>query len=406
VLVPLGLLLAVVLSFEDQAKVLRAAELTPAQVARAKSILKTHDPRRAPPGTLRTISLSEDDLDVTLNYVLSQAGGGAKLALNPGAAMLWASIKVPPNPLGAYINVEAIAHQTSALPGFDRLQIGKVPVPAFLATWLLARALGRLNTTEAGKAAADTLESVRITAGHLVVEYRWREDLPERLRGALLAQDEQERLRAYHDRLVELSSSPRLAHQVSVLDLLRPLIALAAARSAKADAAAENRAALIALAFYVNGRGLGAIVANAKDWPRVTPRKITLSGRTDFPQRFTISAAIAATGGGPLADVIGLYKEVDDAREGTGFSFADIAADRAGTAFGLYATRSLKAAHALQNRVGAGIVERDVMPRSEDLPDMLPEAEFERRFGGVGAPAYARMMTEIERRVGMLALYR
>jgi hypothetical protein len=51
-------------------------------------------------------------------------------------------------------------------------------------------------------------------------------------------------------------------------------------------------------------------------------------------------------------------------------------------------------------------VEADIMPRSEDLPEGLQEAEFKRRFGGVGAPPYARMIAEIERRVAALALYR
>ena len=36
----------------------------------------------------------------------------------------------------------------------------------------------------------------------------------------------------------------------------------------------------------------------------------------------------------------------------------------------------------------------------------LDEAEFVRRYGGVGAPPYQAMMAEIERRVGALRLFR
>jgi uncharacterized protein YfiM (DUF2279 family) len=406
VIVPAALVLAIAFSFQDQPTIARIAELSPEQIARAKRILKANDPRSAPAGALRTFSLPGEDLDLALNYLLSQHGGGAKVTLKPGTILLWASLKPVANPFGAYINVEAIAQQTSTLPAFDRLQVGRVPVPAFIANWVLAAALGRLNATEVGKSAADSLKSVRIAENHLVVEYEWREDLPERLRSALLPQAEQERLRIYHDRLVELTSNPKLARQVSLADLLRPLITLSATRSANADAAAENRAALITLAFYVNGRGLTALVPGAKDWPRAVPRKVTLAGRTDFSQHFTISAAIAATAGSPLADAIGVYKEAEDARGGSGFSFADIAADRAGTVFGQHATRTVNAARTLQNRVNAGIVEPDFMPRAEDLPEGLQEAEFKRRFGGVGAPPYARMLAEIERRIATLALYR
>jgi hypothetical protein len=45
------------------------------------------------------------------------------------------------------------------------------------------------------------------------------------------------------------------------------------------------------------------------------------------------------------------------------------------------------------------------MPVVADLPDRLPEAEFIRRFGGVGAPAYRAMVDGIHRRVGALPFF-
>jgi hypothetical protein len=36
----------------------------------------------------------------------------------------------------------------------------------------------------------------------------------------------------------------------------------------------------------------------------------------------------------------------------------------------------------------------------------MAEAEFKRRFGGVGSPRYNEMMSEIERRVAACSLYR
>ena len=403
---PLALLAAVAMCFEDRAAVSRSVELGPAQVERAKRILQAHDPRKVPSGALRTFSISAEDLDLALNFVLAQQGGGAKVGLQPGAAIIWASIKAPPNPFGAYVNVEAVAHQTSSLPSFDRLQVGRLPVPGFLADWLLAQAIDQLNTTDAGKSASDVVRSVRIAGGHLEVEYQWSADLPERLRKALLPAGEQERLRAHQERLVALTADVKLPRQVSLVALLQAMIQHAAARSEAGDAAAENRAAILVLAFYVNGRGLAAIVPAAKDWPRAVPRKVTLSGRTDFSQHFTVSAALAATAGSPLSDAVGIYKEVDDSRGGSGFSFTDIAADRAGTVFGQQAVRSTNAARAVQQRFATSVVEADLMPQATDLPEMMTEAEFKRRFGGLGEAPYRRMMEEIERRVARLALYR
>ena len=84
---------------------------------------------------------------------------------------------------------------------------------------------------------------------------------------------------------------------------------------------------------------------------------------------------------------------------GSGFSFNDIAADRAGTRFGELAAGSKETAARLQQRLSAGVRERDLMPATDDLPEFMPEAECKRRFGGIGAPAYQQMMANIERRI-------
>ena len=132
-------------------------------------------------------------------------------------------------------------------------------------------------------------------------------------------------------------------------------------------------------------------------------RTVTLDGRDDFPKHFLISAAIAAEAGSPLADAIGLYKEVEDSRGGSGFSFNDIAADRAGTRFGELA---VKAPRKLQAALAAGVRERDFMPNVSDLPEFMPEAEFKTRYGGIGAPAYQKMMADIEARIDATSLFR
>ena len=162
---------------------------------------------------------------------------------------------------------------------------------------------------------------------------------------------------------------------------------------------------LVVLAFYVNGKGLAALVPSARGWPLAERRVVTLSGRTDFPRHFMISAALAATAGSPLADAVGLYKEVDDSRRGSGFSFNDIAADRAGTRFGEMAASGAGLAR-LQQLVARGPREADLIPDVRDLPEFLPEPEFLRRYGGIGAPPYRRMIADIEQRIAGLPLYR
>ena len=130
---------------------------------------------------------------------------------------------------------------------------------------------------------------------------------------------------------------------------------------------------------------------------------MTLAGRPDLTQHFTISAVLAATAGSPLSDVVGLYKELDDARNGSGFSFNDLAADRAGTRLGAMAVGAAAGRDRLRLAVAAGLRESDLIPEVRDLPEFMPQAEFVRRFGGVGKPPYQAMLGRIEQRLRCLA---
>jgi len=159
----------------------------------------------------------------------------------------------------------------------------------------------------------------------------------------------------------------------------------------------------VVLALFVNGRGVDALLPAARAWPRARPLQVTLGGRDDFPRHLLISAALVVEGTGPLSRAIGVYKEVADARNGSGFSFNDMAANLAGTRLGEWAVAQPQR---LQSALARGVQESDVMPPWADLPEFMGEAEFQRRYGGVGAPAYEAMVTEIERRVAALALWR
>jgi hypothetical protein len=186
---------------------------------------------------------------------------------------------------------------------------------------------------------------------------------------------------------------------------MQPLFQLAKYRSNKGEAVAENRAVILVLTFYVNQRDLNKIIPQSKTWPRVTLRTVTLNDRDDFPKHYLISAMLAAYAGTPLADAVGLFKEIEDSRGGSGFSFNDIAADRAGTRMGELAIGNEQRAKKIQMLMAAA-KESDIMPVTTDLPEFMPEAEFKRRFGGTQGESYRQMMGEIEHRVAALPINR
>jgi hypothetical protein len=373
-------------------------------IERVKRLVERHDPRKAREGVMRAIVLSQQDIDLLFNYTANHfRKASTRVVLQPGAAVVQASLEVPESPFGRWLNVEARLRETDGLPFIDHLKIGGLPVPDFFAGLALRSLMGQLNSTDQGRIASDMVKRVALYEGRVQVVYEWRDDIPDRVRASLVPQADQERIKAYSDRLVEFTDKTGPVQALSLAQLLQPLFALAQQRSAGGNAAKENRAAIITLAFYTNGRGLSALIPAAGTWRKPASRSVTLHGRDDFPQHFLISAAIAAEAGSPLADAIGLYKEVDDSRGGTGFSFNDIAADRAGTRFGVLA---VEAPQKLQSTLAAGVRESDFMPSVAGLPEFMQEAQFRKRYGGIGAPNYNKIMADIESRIAATPLFR
>jgi hypothetical protein len=410
-LLPLAVGGALWLAIQPQALVSQAPTLAPEDIARAKLLLRHNDPRGKLPGITRAVVLSQRDLELFASQAGQRIGGPwvdlqARVRLQPGLALVQASLPLAGTPLRGWLNLHAVLRQTAGLPTVDKLRVGRLPVPGWLVEALLPRLLTALDLRAQGELAQRLVSHVAFRPQQLLLAYAWPDNAEQALSDSLLPAAEQQRLKAYADRLARLTSElappGSAARPVSMAQLLAPVFALARERSTDADSAVrENRAALVALAFLVNDQGLSAIVPVARQWPQPRPLVITLAGRRDTPQHYLVSAALAAEGGGPLADAIGLYKEVADARGGSGFSFNDLAADRAGTRLGHLAARHPQA---LQARLATTLTEADLLPAIADLPESLSEHEFQRRYTGVGAPAYRQVTADIEARLDRLPL--
>ena len=403
--IPLALAWSLYLAVDREPIMRRAAEVTPANIQRAKLIIEQNNPRGSRSGNRQSATISQQDLDLAANYLAHfYANGSARVTLNHGKAELAASLRPPRLPVIFYFNVTAILTGDSPIPRFEDLRVGRLLIPRFVADWFMIRAMVQLLGKDAVDAAMQSVKKIDLRQGQLTIAYQWPSNLGQALRSAVLTPDDQERLRAYQERLILISNAPK-AKKTSLAELLVALFELAEIRSRQGREVAENRAAILVLAFYVNGQPLGKILPAANDWPQPVGQIVTLNGRDDFAKHFMVSAALGANAGGPLSDAVGLYKEIEDSRGGSGFSLDDIAADRAGTRFGEYAAIG-SSAKKLQQKLSAGISEKEIMPATQDLPGFMPEAEFKRRFGGVDAPEYKKMMVEIERRVAALPLYR
>jgi hypothetical protein len=402
-------LLALALAAQTAPLVGESAEVSASDVERALQILRNHDPRRDRPGVPRTVVITQRDLELLVNHGGRRwlAAPAARVRLQPYNAQVQASLRLPgldALPVAVWLNLDAHLREAEGLPELTSLRVGRLPVPGWLAEALARRIGAHYGVVVDPQIARDLVHRVSMTNGAVTIRYAWQADLQYRVLAALVPPAEQARLKVYADHLHAIAPAPGADGTVSLTELMPPMFQLAQQRAAAgADAAEENRAALVVLAFYASGRRLSSIVPAARDWPRPPGLRVTLHGRDDFPQHFLVSALLAAEGGGPLANAVGLYKEVMDSRGGSGFSFNDIAADRAGTRFGELAVSDPAR---MQLALNAGVGEYELMPDVSDLPEFLAEPEFLRRYGGVGAAAYRNMLADIETRIDNTPLLR
>ncbi len=418
----LVMVVLVVLTLSRAPTVMERAPLGPTDIGRAFELLRAHSPRTQAPGILRNVSLSERDLDLlTREGLRAWPGARCSVTLGAGQGQLACSLPLPlvlPFLPTLWSNVSTHWHDVQGaqdanggtpLPELDRLRWGALPLPP---TWALAMSTWMLERHPQGAQviwATHMLRGVTTRPGRIEARYAWNPRAPMRLANSLMPPAEQERLRPYAAWIAEQAAKLPPDQAQPLPPLLTGLFSLAARNTQPAGdtaaAALENRAAILALTFFANRRDLGSMVVLAQEphWPRAHWLTVTLDGREDFALHLLISALVAAEGSSHLSKMVGVYKEVADAKGGSGFSFNDIAADRAGTRLGEMAVRQPVA---LQERLARPLTDAQLMPRWQDLPEYLSEAEFKRRFGGVGAAPYLEMLAEIDRRLASLEVWR
>ncbi len=401
---------ALLLALDLQPAVPERSDVALADVQHALAVARSQDPRRAAPGQLMQASVTERDVELLLNHAAHRMlGVRVKLQLEPGEATLTAST---PWAFGGFsgfsgmagwLNLHAQWRETDALPELARWRLGMLPLPTVLAPPLLRAAAARMTAAPDLALVPDVLRRVRFGRDELVLSYVWQDNTAQRVLAVLTPPAERERLRAYSDLLVSLTSGHPGAQPVPLPALIGPMFELARQRSLHNDAARENRAAVLTLAIYVTGREVGNLVPGARAWPQPQRLQVLLNGRDDFPQHFLVSALLAMEGTSPFTNALGLTKEIEDSQGGSGFSFNDLAANRAGMRFGQFA---LQQPVRLQEVLARGVAEGSLMPDVADLPEFLTQAEFRRRYQRIGSPGYQRLLADIEQRVEGLALYR
>lgn len=295
-----------------------------------------------------------------------------------------------------------------------KLHVGALRVPRWLGNFFMRSIYHRLQDSEKYRVFTEVIQAIkdfRLQQSRMLLVYQWRPDMMSQIQTQsqvlLLSEADQKRLQVYNKHLVEISRTVN-GQSISLTRFLKPLFSIAQERTYfGSDPVAENQIALLTLAIYVNKKTVRELL-NSDDvlaYPRPRQINVSLLNRHDLAQHFLTSTAIAASTDTSVADALGLFKELDDSQGGSGFSFADLAADRAGVRFAEIATRSPDQARLLQRRISEIKRETDFMPRIDQLPEGIMALEFEQRYGDLDSAAYRMVNNEIGRRIAACWIY-
>ncbi|HQT31606.1 MAG TPA: hypothetical protein PLE48_13675 [Thiobacillus sp.] len=383
------------------------AEFQRADLAGIKSLFQKHDPRRQTPDMLHSIRLDEAELNRVLNYAVKLPRvSGIAAELTPGLATITATLTVPAlcpsgcNPFGRYLNITADVAEAPGGIQIQSLQLGSLPLPGALADWVARQLHRQLLRDPTYAAMVDAFSRVDFAENQATLDYRWHPELLTRIErkgvDLLIAPEDQARMLVYAEQLNGLLKPYPPGDKIPLVQVVSPLLQFAV--QSGGDPKVENRAALTALAAYLGGVSLPRLLAgDSRSIYRAPPVLLTLHGRRDLAEHFTLSAALSINGGSQLANAIGLMKEEEDANKGSGFSFTDLAADLAGVRLGERATSDT--ATRVRQQLAAARTDADLLPDMRDLPEFMPQAEFDRRFGPVGSARYLAVITRIDDRL-------
>ena len=323
-----------------------------------------------------------------------------------------ASITLPANPLGQYLNIEAVL-----LPGnrvnLDSVTVGGIPIPGTLALYAMEMTGNYLTESDIASDLVAHVDRVQLFPSRMLITVQPLDGLLKKLNtiksGISVSKNEQLRLRtAFY--LKHLAQMPvaRQNPNLSLVSYISPLFAEAQKQSAMREADKENAAAILALAVYTGHHRLANFIGDIQpnsDRAALPLYRPVLAGRRDLTQHFVLSAGIKVLSDQGVSAAIGEFKELmDRGKGGSGYSFTDLAADMAGVRFAELATDPVNAA-AFQKMLAFNGSESLFFPPLDGLPQDLNKQQFVKVFGHVDSPSYRNTVDAIEQRIDQLQAY-
>jgi uncharacterized protein YfiM (DUF2279 family) len=421
ILIPIVILASI---SDSRALVEEAATVDTNSAIKAKKVAKQlyNDLRDGKSDQRSTLALSEDEI----NGIVALGTRGisrlkGRVNVTPLGIIGAFTLNVPKNPLGEYINLTATLVPSSKGLVVDNVSVGSFDISGNIAISIIEIALNKVIAGDTfGTKLINAIDSIEVDNSRLILAYHSIPGLRNAIvstkgqiidvRDELALLGDPKVVKLYYEHICKFHSLIDGAGQVSVGYYLYTAFTFAEKRNYVSGVPVEeNRAALLALAIFLGSSNFDSVVGalDEKTLATCQPRnsQMMLANRNDLRLHFIFSAALKIISDSGISFAIGEFKELLDSQQGgSGFSFADLAADRAGIRFAELALDE-NGALRVQQMAAKLKQEKTFFPSIGGLPEEIPQQFFDAR-GGIESDYYKQHLATINQRIDRLELYK
>ena len=379
--------------------------LTQQDIQRAKKILDGEIGKKT--SKLKTLELTEKDLNIAVNHLINKhLKSTSNIKLTDSGIDFVITINLPDELFSHYLNIKFNLSKQNESPLITGLTIGQISIPQDLSSLILAYLIQNPPLKQYYLLASQQIKNIQIDSSKLLITYQPGPETLTKARNLLTNPGDNEVLAIYQQKLLEVIAVHDRSWRLSLAELLKQLFQLAYERSSLVNAIEENRNVIFIVNSYVNNHDISNYSSQLLPPSPKQKLPVYLYKRIDMAKHFMGSAAITASGSGFLANMLGLDKEIRDSQDGgSGFSFIDLAADRAGMYFGDIATSSPENARKIQKAM-SGIKDYTAfMPDVRDLPENIEIKELLKQYQSFDSETSQRVLKLIDDRIAASSVY-
>lgn len=391
------------------------------EITLIEQILLKNAPQSPANASQQLLHIDAGELNLLLRYGIEALGRGgdwlANATLQENLLAADISVRINQGSLPLYLNLHAelVVHEDSLR--IDNLHLGVLEVPDRFVQYALGKLREEIDPSSMAyqdfSALFQSVESVAVNPEGMQVLLNWDPQLFARLsdhsQRLFISEADQELIAAHYQHIADIAQTiPVDLRAVSLNTFLAPLFTTALANSnSGADPLAQNRTLFQALAIYVNDEDVAKLIGSDKAANIAPPRKVEvrLQRRQDLAQHVVSVAAITASAGAGIAELLSTTKEAYDARYRTGFSFSDLTANSVGVALARLSTRDTVTALLVQELLANVSSEEEYMPAVGNNRDGLSELDFNALYHDRTSAEYQLRLSQIDELIAARPLF-